>query len=255
MVVGDIPPVAFGAAARLGVPSIAVGNFDWAGIYAAYAAKDPAFTPWAQLAARWQNLATVAVHLTPGPPLTGFDAARPVEAGVLVRRKPVHTEGIREHLGVPSGHRAVLASFGGFGLDDAGRRLPVLPGITWILAAPMADLGRPDTRFARDVPYTALLAACDAVFTKPGYGIVTEAAWHRTRLLYTDRGDFPEYPYLVRWMDEHMPSAFVPSAVLGTPRGEAAIREALASLFAMEDRWPQPPEGADRVADVVDHFP
>jgi len=33
VVIGDVPPVAFGVAARLGVPSVAVGNFDWAWIY------------------------------------------------------------------------------------------------------------------------------------------------------------------------------------------------------------------------------
>jgi hypothetical protein len=163
----------------------------------------------------------------------------------------------------------VLASFGGFGLSDAGRRLPAVPGVTWILADPMPDLGRPDTRFARQTPYLALLAACDAVFTKPGYGIVTEATLHRTRLLYTDRGDFPEYPHLVRWMEANAPSAHVPAAALGTARGDALVREALDLLFAAEERWPGPPvdvqgsagtspatprafSGAERVADVVE---
>ena len=37
LVVGDLPPLAFEAAARAGVPSIATGNFTWDWIYAGYA--------------------------------------------------------------------------------------------------------------------------------------------------------------------------------------------------------------------------
>ena len=36
LVVGDIPPLAFEAAGRAGIPSIALGNFTWDWIYAAY---------------------------------------------------------------------------------------------------------------------------------------------------------------------------------------------------------------------------
>jgi hypothetical protein len=251
IVIADIPPVAFGAASQLGVPSVAVGNFDWASVYGAYAERDRAFAPWAALCARWQAQATVAVHLTPGPPLAAsFVRAR--EGGVIARRLLAPPLDIRERLAVPPGDRAVLVSFGGFGLDDAARRIPPLAGVTWILAPPMTDLSRPDTLFASGIPYLALLAACDAVFTKPGYGIVTEATAHRTRVLYTDRGDFPEYPFLTRWLHEHAPAAYVPSADLGTDRGAAAVREALEALFAQPSRWPEPAEGAARVAEVVE---
>ncbi len=250
IVIGDIPPVAFAAAARLGVPSVAVGNFDWAWIYGWYAERDPAFAPWQRLCARWQGLATVAVHLDPGPPLTAFP--RVVEGGLLARTLRVDTRGIRERLGVPAGHRAVLASFGGHGLEDAARRIPAVPGVTWILAEPMVDLGRPDTRLARGIPYVALVEACDAVFTKPGYGIVSEAALHHTRLLYTDRGDFPEYPWLVRWLHEHVPAAYVPSAELGTERGAACVAAALDALFALPARWPEEAGAANQIALVVE---
>jgi hypothetical protein len=116
----------------------------------------------------------------------------------------------------------------------------------------MSDLGRPDTRFASGIPYVALLAACDAVFTKPGYGIVTEAIAQRTRVLYTDRGDFPEYPFLTQWLHAHAPAAYVPSAILGTDRGADAVREGLEALFAQPSLWPETGEGAARVAELVE---
>jgi hypothetical protein len=252
VVIADVPPVAFGAASRLGVPSVAVGNFDWATIYGAYAEKDAAFVPWRELASRWHGHASLALHLEPGPPLSGF--GRCVEVGVVARRLLVDVRGIRERLAIPEGHRAVLVSFGGFGLDDAARRIPRVPGIVWILAPPMADLGRDDTRFVgakAGIPYLALLAACDATFTKPGYGIVAEATAQKTRVVYTDRGDFPEYPSLVRWLHENAPAAFVPSAELGSDRGAAALARALEEVFAAPARWPERADGGERVADEI----
>lgn len=250
IVVADVPPVAFGAARRLGVPSVGVGNFDWAWIYAHYAAQNPAFAPFERLCREWQSLATAAVHLAPGPPLTGFGDV--VSAAPLARRLLVDPRAVRDRLGLPAGERAVLVSFGGFGLEDAGRRIPRVPGVTWILAPPMPDLGRADTRFVANEPYLALLAACDAVFTKPGYGIVCEATCHRTRLLYTDRLDFPEYPWLVDWLSANAPAVHVPASELGTDRGPALLRERLDALFALPDRWPDRWDGAEQVADVVE---
>jgi hypothetical protein len=253
VIVADLPPVALGAAARLGVPSVAVGNFDWSWIYGHYAGQDPAFAPYQRLCARWQAQATAAVHLTPGPPLVGF--GRVVEAAPVARRLFFDPVATRARLAVPPGDRAVLVSFGGHGLEDPRRRVPEVPGVTWILAPPMPDLGRTDTRFVPDVPYLALLAACDAVLTKPGYGIVCEAARHRTRMLYVDRGDFPEYPWLVDWLAESAPAAHLPAAELGTARGPEAIRDALARLFTLPDRWADRWDGAEQVADVVDEVP
>jgi L-arabinokinase len=246
VVIADIPPVAFGAARRLGMPSVGVGNFDWAWIYAYYARHDPAFETWRALAERWHAEASIAVHLTPGPPLTGF--TRVVEGGLLARRLQTGVLDVRARLDISAADRTVLASFGGFGLSDAAARIPPIPGVTWILADPMEDLGRPDTRFARGIPYLGLLAACDAVLTKPGYGIVSEAAWNHTRVLYTDRGDFPEYPWLVSWLHDNVPCAHVSSTALGTP----AMGEALRGLFAQVERWPDRAEGAEIVADVVE---
>jgi L-arabinokinase len=40
LVIGDIPPLAFAAAASAGVPSVAVGNFTWDWIYSIYPAFD-----------------------------------------------------------------------------------------------------------------------------------------------------------------------------------------------------------------------
>lgn len=251
VVVADVPAIAIAAAHRIGAPSVAVGNFDWAFIYDHYASKSPAFAEFARLFRAWHARATTAVHLPPGPPLEGFREVRP--GAPLARTLLADARAIRERLAIPRGDRAVLVSFGGFGLDDPARRIPRIRGVTWILAPPMDPLsGRPDVRFVAHEPYLGLLAASDAVFTKPGYGIVCEAARNRTRVLFTDRGDFPEYPWLVKWLSDNLPAVHVPASALGTDRGGEVVERGLEALFALPDRFPDQWGGAARVVEAID---
>jgi hypothetical protein len=56
--------------------------------------------------------------------------------------------------------------------------------------------------------YTDLVGAVDVVVTKPGYGIVTDCIGAGIRMVYTDRGDFPEYPILTREMSDSLPAVY-----------------------------------------------
>jgi len=73
-----------------------------------------------------------------------------------------------------------------------------------------------------------LLRACDAVVTKPGYGIVAASLVNGVRVLYTTRDDFPETPILVRALEEHATAQVVPLADLA----QGAIGGPLEALLA-----------------------
>jgi hypothetical protein len=178
-VVVDTAPAALEAARRAGVPVVAVGNFDWAWTYEAY----PELAEWAARFRGWQAPHT-GLSLSPGPGLTGF--ARLEHFGPLGRTAVAHS--------LPPG--SVLVSFGGFGLDALDALLPRVPGVTWVAAAPTRLPERPDCRVVSGVPYPALVAGADAVFTKPGYGILVEAMLSGARLVWVDRGAFPEAAHL-----------------------------------------------------------
>ncbi len=66
--------------------------------------------------------------------------------------------------------------------------------------------------------------------TKPGYGIVTDALACGTRIVYTERGDFPEYPILVREMRTLIPCEHVSNDDLLAGRLEEPIRRVMARL-------------------------
>ena len=95
------------------------------------------------------------------------------------------------------------------------------------------------------VPGEDLLAAVDAVASKPGYGIISECAANGTALLYTDRGRFCEYDVLVGALPEMTASAFIAQDDLRAGRW----RDAVASLLAQGARAPVPATGAATAAD------
>ena len=69
------------------------------------------------------------------------------------------------------------------------------------------------------------MKACDFVLTKPGYGILSESYLANTPVIYTDRGDFAEYPYLVDALDKFHFAAFLPQSDLLSFQLEKAVLE------------------------------
>jgi len=88
-------------------------------------------------------------------------------------------------------------------------RLPVecwrrIPGVRWLV--PQAwGIERSDmTSFeSLGLPFSDVLASCDAVLTKPGYGTFADAACAGVPVLYVSRRDWPEEPYLVQWLRQN----------------------------------------------------
>ena len=58
--------------------------------------------------------------------------------------------------------------------------------------------------------YVSLLSACDAVVTKPGYGIVADCLANRVAMLFTDRGPFREYDILAQALPRLGRARYVP---------------------------------------------
>jgi len=199
VVVGDIPPLAFAASHRAGIPSAAVGNFTWDWIYSIYPAFErlaPAVLPAIRNA---YALATRALRL----PLHGGFA--PMAGAIedvpfIARRSARGREATRHRLGLPSDRPLVLPSFGAYGVALPLDRLRASSRFTLIdPAAPLpADLG-----------YQDLVAAADVVVSKPGYGIVSECVANGTALLYTSRGRFVEYDVFVEAMPRILKCRFL----------------------------------------------
>ncbi|MBI2539353.1 MAG: hypothetical protein HYW04_06110, partial [Deltaproteobacteria bacterium] len=82
--------------------------------------------------------------------------------------------------------------------------------------------------------YEDLIRAADVVVSKPGYGIVADAIAHQVPLLYTSRGDFPEYPYLVEAMNSWATTELIPQDELLARN----LQPYLERLLNKERHWP-----------------
>jgi len=254
VIVGDIPPLAFEVAARLGVPSVAIGNFTWDWIYEWHDGVRQAPGLLDRIRQGYAQ-ATIALRLPLSPPLDVFPR---VESIPLVARPAERPRSdTRRALGLADDRKVALLSFGGYGLQrlDVGA-LDCLDDWTVLLTDRIASsvapspsvVFLPESLLVSDFRYEDLVAASDVVVTKPGYGIISECATYGTAMLYTSRGVFREYDVLVAEMPRIVRCRFLSQDALFAGHWH----EALEALIAQ----PAPPEhvdatGAARAAEVI----
>ncbi len=231
--IGDIPPLAAAAAHAAGIPSVAIGNFTWDWIYESY--RDPAALELARQIRALYRHATVALRL---PMAGGFAGLEAITRDIpfIARHSQRTQDDVRVALGLPpraAGRPLVLVSFGGYGvagLDTAALGAlkdyviattdsPAFAASPLRRGRPVSDNAiRPATGllyiseqqlYGNGLRYEDLVCGADAVVTKPGYGIISEAIANGAALLYTSRGRFVEYDVLVREMPRYLRVQFI----------------------------------------------
>ena len=235
VVLGDVPPLAFAAAAAAGIPSVAVANFSWDWIYAHLARRLPELAVAAEHSAAACRQATLLLVLPFAGDLSVFPRREPIP--LVARRPRVARADARQALGL--GRKpSVLVSFGGLGLPGfRGASLAALDDFDFVASEGVDDPPphvrelRAEALDAVGLGYPDVIGAVDVVLTKPGYGIVSDAIAARTRLLYTERGDFPEYPVMVREMPQYVPAVHVSNDDLRAGRLRGALVQVLARPF------------------------
>ena len=101
-------------------------------------------------------------------------------------------------------HRLVLVAMGGIEFRLPMENWPRIDGVHWLV--PRAwNIERDDVSSLEQcgLSFSDVLASCDAVLTKPGYGTFAEAACAGIPVLYVSRRNWPEEPYLVQWLQQN----------------------------------------------------
>jgi len=235
IVLGDIPPLAFAAAARAGIPSVAIGNFTWDWIYNAYENFDVLAPDVIDTIRRAYAAATAALRL---PLHGGFEPMAAVTRDIpfIARRATRERAGTRQLLGVADDRPVVLVAFGPEGLPGLAASYDAIAN-----SAHLTVLA-PSFSLPASLTYQDLVAAADVVISKPGYGIVSECVANRTALLYTSRVSFIEYDIFVAEMPRVLRCRHLPQPDLLAGRWG----EAVAALLAQPEAPEQPRiDGAD----------
>lgn len=252
LVVADIPPLAFSAAAAAGIAAVGIANFTWDWIYAGLAESQPGYADVLDVVGNHYRQTDLLLRL----PFSPAETAIPLweELPLVARRGHCPPAQIRRELGIPEEKHLALICFGGFGLQ--GYDFAPLADLTdWVFLTEAEQAWRQGPVRSLPmgaIPYPELVRAAEVVITKPGYGIVAEAIANETAVLWTSRGQFREEPLLVEGLRRYTRSLEISNEALRRGDWGPALKQLLAQ--------PQPGEtlasdgdqvAADRLAQLA----
>jgi UDP:flavonoid glycosyltransferase YjiC (YdhE family) len=234
LIIGDVPPLCFEIAARAGVPSVAITNFSWSGIYRGFLQALPDFLPLIEEMEAFYRRTTLALTLPYSCEVEIFPARERIP--FITRSSALDRREARERFGIPNLATAVLLSFGGHGLERLHLDRLLRQKEFFFIGTGDALRREPNLMILSNAQrsYIDLVRAADVIVSKPGYGIVADVIRHQVPLLYTDRGGFAEYPYLVKTLEDCATAEFIPQDDLIS----ANLTPYLKRLLTKEKHWP-----------------
>jgi hypothetical protein len=245
----DSPAVPLVAARRAGVPGFLMANFTWADIYAPYARAlgGDALRLVAELRRAYRHAAGL-FRIEPALRMGWLRPAIPV--GMVVNQGRNRRAELVRQLGLTRRERLVYFYIGRYGQVDLGwSRLERLAsrGIHFVSydPAPVGRLANLHVVPSPPWPGGDLIASCDAVVAKAGYGTACEAMASGTPMIYPPRRGFAEFRPLDRALRAWRGGLPVSSRDFRALRLDRALERAL-----QIDPGPPPlaSDGASRIA-------
>lgn len=248
-VFSDVAYLPLAAAARAGIASLALCSLNWSDIAQAYLAHLPGMT--AILQEIGAAYASAGVFLQPTPSMPMPQLPRLARIAPIAARGQNRKQALIAKLALPNDCKLALIGFGGVAYRGKGR-LPKIADVIWLTPddwSSNSDALRPDViSFGRaGLPFLDLLASSDVLITKVGYGSFVEAVAHAVPVLFMNRPDWPETPFLADWLNENGNAGVIEEESLISDRLEAQLLEL----------WRQPRKpaicanGAQQAASVI----
>lgn len=239
LLLANVPYLSLAAARQAGVPAVGMCSLNWADIYGHYCGRRPEGAEIRRQMLDAYNSAAAFLKIQPSMPMADFTNGRCVNPVAKLGRNR-RTE-ISVAVGAMEKEKWVLVAMGGLDFRLPVEGWPRLPGVRWLVPTAWG-VEREDVSAweAFGLPFSDVLASSDAVLTKPGYGTFAEAACVGVPVLYVARRDWPEEPWLVRWLGEN-------GACLEVERGaleSGKLGEALERLWGAPRPVPPAPTGA-----------
>ena len=234
------------AAKQVGVPCAAMCSLNWADIFAHYCMGMTGAPEILSQMHEAYGAADAFLRVTPGMSMAGIDKLQPI--GPVASLGTNRRAEIDKRLGLAGGEKLVLITMGGVGMRLPMESWPMLKDVRWLAQANW-NVVRDDTFTLESlaIDFTDVLASCDAMVCKPGYGSFAEAACNGVPVLYVGRHDWPEESCLVEWLARHGRCVEVERRQL-----EAGdLDEALASLLGQPKPGRIAPSGIDQAADYL----
>lgn len=250
LVIGDIPYLPLAAAKVCGVPSVAVCSLNWADILEHYCSAIEGADGIVGAIRRHYDAADLFLRPTPSMPMATLGNTASIGPLIAVGRP--RRAALLQRLSLPRSKRLVLLTLGGIDGQIDISRWPHFDSTVFLAPAVwLANASEPvdPEGFASiestELPMADLFASCDALVTKPGYGAFTGAGCAGLPVLFSERGDWPEEPYLRAWLKQVGRAA----SIGWTELAEGTFARSLDALIAQP---PKPPAEASGAADGLE---
>ena len=202
LLLSNISYLSLAAARQAKIPAIAFSAVNWADIFYQYCIDLPgAQIIWKQMVDAYAS-AELFLQPTPGMLMPSISNRRQVGPVAYIGRQ--RRDELHDRLGLSSDILVVLLALGGIPTNLSCASWPRLEDVRVVLGSKL-ESNHPDVISCDllDFPFIDLVRSSDVIITKPGYGLVTEAACNGTPLLLLPRKDWPETPAFVRWLRQH----------------------------------------------------
>eukprot|EP00850_Spirogloea_muscicola_P015467 SM000118S25610 [mRNA] locus=s118:402012:411493:+ [translate_table: standard] len=202
LVVSDVVPIACAAAARASVPAVCVSNFSWDFVYSEYVMEaGHEYQDIVGQIAEDYSKAALLIRLPGFCPMPAFRDV--VDVPLVVREARRSRAEVRKHLGLAEGTKLLLYNFGGQD-GDWSLQESFLPS-DWkgvvCTTLPVGDLPPNFVKPDRDTYTPDLIAACDCMLGKIGYGTASEALAYKVPFIFIRRDFFNEEPFLRKMLE------------------------------------------------------
>jgi hypothetical protein len=214
LVVADIPAIPLVAAARAGVPRLAVANFGWDWIYAEYRDRSASWDSVIAAFERGYSRADLLLRLPFHEEMKAFPRIEDLPlVGAPGRER---RDEMASLTGSDPRKTWVLLSFTTLAWDDrALAAVERLSGYEFFTVLPLAWSAKNVHALDRErMPFRDIAASVDAVVSKPGYGILADCIVNNKPLLFAERSDFREYSILEDAIRHYLRNAHIPAAML-----------------------------------------
>jgi len=239
--VGYLP---LAGAQQANIPNAALCSLNWSDIYRFYCGEDD-ITKQIQLC--YTN-ADAFLRVTPSMEMS--DLVNQISVAPIASIGQNRREELNQKLHLSADEKLVLVSMGGIASRFPIEHWPRIAGVRWLVQRSW-QAHHPDVIEIESagIDFADLLASCDALLCKPGYGSFVEATCSGTPVLYVTRADWPESAALINWLQQHGATREIARAAL--ERGD--FSDALTDLWNTEKPLPVIATGAEQVAAWLEH--
>lgn len=232
MLISNISPISLDAAHQLHIKTASVAPFNWAQIYQAYCLDEQEKSQ--AVFQKMQSVYQATDQVFKPLPYVPLNDGREIAIASINDQPVANLTSLLTSLPKDT-IKIGLIALGGMPLPLDLQHWPVIEGLHWLVDQDIPS-SRSDMSAINQVkqPFLQLLASSDFIITKPGYGTYCEIAalakYKKIRVMSLLRPDWPETPYLNRFLRDRVPFVEIAESQL---KGDA-LKEVLEKLMAKD---------------------